>query len=153
PPEDSGTPWLAARTYLRDCFTKPYYYWVFTAMILPGLCFQLIYIFNLPYSTSVGMSLETYGKLMALFFFLSLLQAVPRGWLVDKFHPLRVAMVTLVLHGAAALWGGFFGTSALQFGVAFVLGGTLSGSWITATEPLTMLLLPKMKYAQYASAL
>ena len=135
----------SAKTYLRDCFAKPYYYWVFAALILPNLAFTPINTFNLYFSQSVGMTTDRYGKLQAFYFFLSLLQAVPLGWLADRFHPLRVAIGALILHGAASLWGGFFIHNAQTFGVAYVLTGTLSGTWFTATAALALLLLPKKK--------
>jgi MFS family permease len=156
PPIDSQGPPSrieAVKTYCRDCFTKPYYFWIFAALIIPGLAFLPINTFNLYFSQSVGMSTDRYGKLMAFYFFLSLLQAIPLGYLVDKYHPLRVAMVAIILHGAASLWGGIFIHNQTTFAIAYVATGTLSGTWFTATAALGMVLLPKMKFAQYASAI
>lgn len=152
-PSHAGSPLRAAQAYLRDCFSKPYYYWVFACLIVPNLAFMPINTFNLYFSQSVGMSNDTYGKLIAFYFFLSLLQTVPLGWLVDKYHQLRLSMVALALHGVAALWGGLLIHNTWTFGIAFVLTGTLSGTWYTATASLGMALMPKMKFAQYASAL
>src|SRR4029077_12991905 len=82
----------------------------------------------------------------------SLLQTYPLGWLVDRFGALPVAMVALVLHGASSLWGGLLIHDVNSFGVAYVLTGTFSGTWFTATAAMFLLLLPKAKFAQYASA-
>lgn len=155
PPDDDpgGSAFSAVAEYFHQCFTKPYYQWVFATIVLPGLAFLPINTFNLYFAQSVKMSTDTFGKLVAFYLFLSLLQTVPVGWLADKFHPLRVAMVCLVLHGAASLWGGLYIHNALTFGVALCATGMLSGTWYTATAALQPALLPKMKFAQYSSAL
>ncbi len=143
----------ATSEYLRDCFSKPYYRWFYAALILPALASLPINTFNLYFSDSVGMTRDAFGKLQALYFGLSLLQTLPIGWLVDRYDPIRVAIVALLLHAAAALWGGLFIHSASTFGVAYVLTGAFSGTWLTATASLASVLLPKMKFAQYLSAM
>ena len=155
PPIDPGVSnsrMAATTTYLRDCFSKSYYRWIFALLLVSTFAFLPINTFNYFYAKSVGMTDDTYGKLMALYFFISLIQTLPLGWLVDKFHPLRVGMAALILHGAASFYGGFFIHDQFSFGIAYVLTGTLSGTWFTATAALTMNLFPKMKFAQYSSA-
>jgi MFS family permease len=143
----------AARTYLRDCFGKPYYCWIFAALILPPMAFQPIYTFNLFFSQSVGMTGDRYGKLTAMYFTLSLVQTLPLGWLADKFHPLRLVMVALSLHLIVALCGGLFIHDTRSFGIAFVLTGMLQGTWYTSSAALAPLLFSKPKFAQYISAM
>jgi MFS family permease len=104
------------------------------------------------FAKSVNMSMDTYGKWMAFYFALSLLQAFPIGWLADKFHPIQVGLVALLLHGLASLWGGVFIHTANSFALGFVMTGVLSGTYFTATASLAAALLPKLKFAQYASA-
>ena len=158
PPQDDGKApgtssfFSAVQLYFRECFTKPYYFWVFGAIVLPTLAFIPINTFNIYYSQSVGMSPARYGDLTALYFLLSLLQSIPLGWLIDRYNPMRVAIVALLLHGMAAYWGAFLSHSPAQFAIAFVATGTLSGTWFTATAALNAVLLPKLKYAQLASA-
>ena len=110
PVDDDGPPssLKSAKTYLRDCFAKPYYYWVFAALILPNLAFTPINAFNLYFSQSVGMTTDRYGKLQAHLNFCRFPRAVPFGPLADRFHPARLAIGALILHGAASLSGGFF---------------------------------------------
>jgi MFS family permease len=143
----------AIRTYFRQCFSTRYYYWVFAAMIVPSLASLPANTFNLYFSQSVGMSTSMYGKLFAANLSTSLLMTIPLGWLADKFHPLRVAMGALILKSAAELLGGLYIHDATTFGIAFVSTAILSGTWLTATAAMTQLLLPKMKFAQYSSAL
>ena len=143
----------AIRTYFRDCFTNPYYIMVFAAIVLPNMAFTPINTFNLFFSQTVGMTSDQFGKFKTLYFTLSLLQTVPLGWLVDKFHPLRVSIVALLLHAAASLWGGLFIHSKTSFAIAYVATGTLSGTWFTATASMALVLMPKIKFAQYYSAM
>jgi maltose/moltooligosaccharide transporter len=137
----------------RECFAKRYYYWVFAAFILPNLAMLPLNTFNLYFAQSVGTSADRFGKLTALSFTLSLVMTVPMGWLVDRYHSLRMAMIALLLHGIATLWGGLYIHDRTSFAVAFVITNTLAGMWLTATAPLAPLLLPRLKFAQYACAL
>lgn len=143
----------AVAGYLRDCFGMPYYLWVFSAITVAGMAFLPINLFNIFYAKRVHMSNTTFGHLQAISYGISLLQAVPVGWLVDKFHPIRVGMVALVLHGAGALYGGLYGFNPHAFGIAFVLTTVFSGTYFTATAAYAQLLLPRSKFAQYASAM
>jgi MFS family permease len=143
----------AISTYFHDCFTKPYYFMVFASIILPSLAFIPINTFNLYFAQSVGMSNARFGDLKAFYFLLSLLQTVPLGWMVDKFHPLRVSIIALILHGAASYWGGLFIHGTTSFAIAYVATGTLSGTWFTATASMALMLMPKIKFAQYYSAM
>lgn len=154
PAEEEGVSRLAAtRSYMRECFSNPYYRWVFAAAVLPGMAFLPINTFNLYYSTSVGMSIDGYGKLMAFYFTISLVLAVPLGWLVDRFHCLPVAIAILALHFAASLYGSIFIHDALTFGIACVTTGVLTGSWYTTSSAMGPTLLPRAKFAQFASAM
>lgn len=143
----------AIKGYFHDCFTKPYYLMVFAAIVLPGIAFIPINTFNYYFAKSIGMSDGNFGDLKAFYFSLSLLQTVPLGWLVDKFHPLRVSIIAVILHGAASLWGAFFIHGTTSFAIAYVATGTLSGSWFTATASMALMLMPKLKFAQYYSAM
>jgi MFS family permease len=137
----------------RECFSKPYYLWVFAAIILPNLARLPMDTFNLYFAQSVGTTADRFGKLTALSFVFSLTLTFPLGWLVDRYHSLRMAMVALLLHGTATLLGALYIHNQTSFAVAFVTTNTLAGVWITSTAPLTSLLLPRMKFAQYACGL
>jgi MFS family permease len=143
----------AIQSYFRDCFTHPYYFMVFAAIILPNLAFIPINTFNLYFAQSLGMSNSDFGHYKAIYFGISLIQTVPLGWLVDKYHPLRVSIIALILHGAASLWGGIFIHGTTSFAIAYIATGTLSGTWFTATASMSLVLMPKVKFAQYYSAM
>ncbi len=143
----------AVEVYVRDCFSKPYYLWFFVSFALVNVAFAPINLYSLWYATSLGMSDTSYGHLMAIQLGCSLLQAFPLGWLADRFHPIRVTIFAIASYAVLTLLAFFFVHNALTFAVAFVSTGTVAGMWLTVTAPLGPTLLPKSKYASYASAL
>lgn len=156
--EDRSAPGLlrfgrAVGTYLRECFSHPYYRWFFLSIALISMAFQPINVFYVPYAKKLGMSAELIGKFFALQLFLSLLQAYPLGWLADKFHPIRVTIVSLVLYTIATLVTFLFVRGPVALGVAQVICGTIAGCWNTATAPLGPMLLPRAKFTTFASAM
>jgi MFS family permease len=146
---------LGITAYMKECFSKPFYLWVFAAQLFTNnLAFASIYLWAQWFATShkVGLDLGTYGKLTALYFILSLPLTPLLGWLADKIHPLRVVLVVLALHIPAALWGGLVIHDGKSFAIAYVITGLLQVLWGTATAALWPLLYPKDSYAQLASA-
>src|SRR5262249_52956409 len=93
-----------------------------------------------------------YGKLSALQLFLSFGQAYFVGWLCDRFHPLRITMISLALYAVTTLLAFLLVRNALMFGMAHVICGTCAGMWLTATAPLGPALLPKNRFTRLLSA-
>ena len=141
-----------AGTYFRECFTNPYYISVFIMLMLAGLSFGPINTFAIPYANSLGVDMKVYGKYLALTFLISLCLSYFLGWLADRFHPLRMAMVMLAGYVVVTAWGAVFATTANTFLVAWVLHGVLSGCYFTTTASLGQRLYPQSRFAQFASA-
>lgn len=158
PPPPPRTPaTLAGRlravvAYVRECFGRSYYLLYFGFSALGWMAFTPTNGFNLFFAKSVNMSMEAYGKYYALTYFCSLVLAYPLGVLADRFHPLRLGIVMFALYAVTTLWGGVFAVNASSFAFAFVAHGVLSGAWMTSVAALGQMLLPKVKYGQYASA-
>ena len=144
--------WRSSRTYFRECFAKPYYLTVFVMMTASILAFSPINVFAIPYARSLGVDMDTYGKCLALTFLISLGLSYFIGWLVDAFHPLRIAMAAMLGYAAVAAWGWFYATTPDRFLVAWVAHGVLSGCFFTSSASLGQRLFPREKFAQYASA-
>ncbi len=142
----------ATKTYFRECFTHPFYLWVFLATNLPLLAFIPINVFSVFFAKSVGMGMDVYGKCLALTYLVSLALSYFLGALADRFHPVRIGLATIVLYAAAVLWGGLFATNATFFAIALIAHGVLGGAWHTATASLGQRLYPKARFAQFASA-
>ena len=158
PPKDTSTTGAAlgffrsARTYCRECFAKPYYLMVFVMLTFAFLSFGPINIFAIPYARSLGVDMDTYGKYLALTFGISLCLSYFIGWLVDKFHPLRMSMAALFAYAVVACLGRLYATTPETFLAAWVAHGVISGCFFTSVASLGQRLYPRDKFAQYASA-
>ncbi|MFZ4681198.1 MAG: MFS transporter [Terrimicrobiaceae bacterium] len=140
------------RLYFKECFSNSYYVWVFFTVMIAALAFFPVNAFSIPYAKSLGLSMDTYGKGLALTFLISLCMSYFIGWLADIFHPLRMAMVSLAGYAVVTLVGSLYATSAESFLVAWVLHGVLSGCYMTSAASLGQRLYPQSKFAQFASA-
>ena len=152
PPGQSTRVMTAVRTYFQDCFSNSYYVYLFLSVALVWVAFTPFNLFVFAYAKSVNLSLDTVGKFMALQLLLSLLQAFPAGWLVDRFHVLRVTTAVMVLYTAVSLVAFFVVRDAGTFAFFLVLFGTITGLWLTVSNPLGPVLFPRIKYATFDSA-
>lgn len=142
----------AVRTYFRECFSHPYFLWIYVSIALSWMAFMAINLFNLYFARSVGMSMDAYGKCLAAMFLVSFFLSYLLGTLADRLHPLRLGLVMMALYMLVVLAGGFVIHDARTFGVAVIAFGVFSGAWQTATASLTMQLFPHARYAQFESA-
>lgn len=158
PPAEPGAPGplagflRGARSYFRETFSNPYYLLVFSLITVAALAFTPVNTFLIPYSKSVGMNMDTYGKCLALTFAISLVLAYPLGWLADLFHPLRMGLFWMAGYLAMTAWATFGARSPETFAIALVLHGVISGCYYTSAASLALRLFPRAKFAQFASA-
>lgn len=159
PPEGGGSTLQASAkaqskvfAYLRSSFTNPYYLSVFLMMMLAALTFAPVNGFSIRYALHLKIDMDTYGKLLALTYFISLILAYPLGWLADIFHPLRMAIVTLGIYVVAMIWAFSTPETPEAFLIALLLHGICSGSYFTCAASLGNRLFPASRFAQYASA-
>ena len=74
------------------------------------------------------------------------------GWLVDRYHALRIALAAMALYALSTAYGFVFTRNPQTFAVAFVAHVVLSGTYFTAAMSLPAALLPRNRFAQFASA-
>ena len=153
PKEGAGNFFVAARTYFHECFSKPYYLWVFASIALPWIAFIGVNHFSVYFAKSLAMDMGFYGKCLALTYGCSLVLSYPLGMLADKFHPLRTSLVTILLYALVTAAGAIFSTRAEIFAVFFVLHGILSGAWFTSSASLPLRMFPKENFSQFYAAL
>jgi MFS family permease len=144
---------FATKAYFRECFSHPYYLWFFASISLGWMAIAPVNLFNLFFAKSLNMNMDAYWHYTALTYGFSLFLAYPLGWLADKFHPLRVGLVTISLYSAVTLWGGLFARDSHTFALAMVAHGVVSGAWMTGTAAIGQMLLPQAAFARFASAL
>lgn len=142
----------AGRTYWRECFHLSFYRWVFAAMLLANLTFQPFNNFRIVYAKSLNVDLGLYGNIEAISFAVSFFIAFPIGMLVDRFHPLRMGIVTMAIYFLATLFGAFFITGSNTFLAAFMCHTILSGMFFTSTAALGAMLFPKVSFGQFTAA-
>ncbi len=147
-----GGPIASAQTYLQECFGNRYYLWFFAASVLSGMANVPFNIFSVFFAKSIGLGMDTYGKCLALTYLISLLLAYPIGWLVDRFHPLRLTILCTLLYAVQLVASYFFTKDAWTFSVSLVAHGVISGTYGTASASLGQRLLPRAEFAQFASA-
>lgn len=154
PPDPKLPPgfFSACKTYYRECYTQGYYLAIFLATGVAMLAFTPINLFSVFYADSVGMTRQSYGDHVAMTYLISLCAAYFLGWLADKFHPLRMGIISLVLYVLVVIWGGFTATDPKFFGIALVAHGVVSGMYMTTTASLGARLFPHSLFAQFSSA-
>ncbi|AHF92922.1 MFS transporter [Opitutaceae bacterium TAV5] len=165
PPEDDGGPvagngrpvvgrgfFAAVRTYFRECFTSSYYISIFVMLTMGTMSFLPVNAFSIPYARSLDMSMEFYGKCLALTFGISLCLSYFLGWLADIFHPIRMSIVALLAYLFVTAWSWVFATTPERFAVAFVMHAVTSGIYVTSVASLGQRLYPHSRFAQFASA-
>ncbi|MBU3666519.1 MAG: MFS transporter [Chthoniobacterales bacterium] len=156
PPESSfrrGALLAPVMTYLRECFSTPFYLWLYAAFILGYAAASPVNTFSIFHARSVGMSDDLYGKCLALSYTISLLIAYPLGALADRFHPLRLGLLSTAVYALVMLAGFLLPGTINAFFVIFVLHTVLSGVYLTGTASLGSRLLPSAQFAQLASAI
>ncbi len=151
-PSKAGGLVAAVRTYFRECFTRPYFLWIYASISLSWMAMLTVNLFNLFFAQSVGMSMDTYGKYLAATFLISFFMAYFIGALADRMHPLRLSLVLLAIFAVVTLAAGLLIKDATTFGIALIAYGVVGGSWQTAAASLTMRLFPQARYAQIDSA-
>ncbi|MCF7689172.1 MAG: MFS transporter [Cephaloticoccus sp.] len=142
----------AVKSYGRDCFSHPYYLWVFASMALAALAFVPVNLFSVYAAESFGQSMTLYGRYIVVTYACSLVFAYPLGWLADRFHATRVGIAALAAYAVVMAVGYFWIDGPTSFGTVFLLHGVLSGCYFTGAAALGQMLFPKMKFAQFASA-
>ena len=141
-----------AKVYFVECFSHRYYLWIFAALTLGLMSFYPFNMFAQWYADSLGMPKAILGKLTALSYTVSIVLAFFIGWLVDRFSALKVGIVSLMLFALTTLLGFILIGGIKSFAVIYVLHTVVSGVYATATAALPMVLFPKLRFAQFASA-
>ena len=139
-------------TYFRETYTHSFYILAGCVICLVPLIFLPVNLFNVYYAESVGMSRQSYGDHVATAYTVSLVLAYFLGVLADRFHPLRMGIVSLALYLAVAVWAAFYAMDPRNFGIAFVAHVVLSGMYFTTTASLPQRLFPQERFAQFVSA-
>lgn len=154
PPDDMGeNPSVIqeAKTYVRECLGHPIYILIFVYTILQWFA-RSAGIGGLVFNKDVlGISLQQVGLVAAVSGFVSMGLQFPSGWLVDKFHPLRMTlfMQLIITPLQFVMYFFLFGIKTFVAFEAFKL--VIFSLYGAAGLPLLITIFPRDKYGQYAS--
>lgn len=142
----------ALKVYFRECYSLPYYRWCFAAFTLGTLSFEPVNLYSIYYAKQLNMDIGFYGQMNGSGYIVSLTTAYLLGSLVDRYHALRIGMIAMGFYAFSAVYGMLFIRDSTTFAVALVAHTILSGAYFTASASLMSALLPRAKFAQFASA-
>ena len=155
PPEKlkKVNPWTLLKKYSVECFSMPFYLYLFIGLAVNTTSNACRVMFNLLYAKEdLGLTLEQYGHIASTVSLVMLFAYIPLGWIVDKFHPLRVFLLGGFLIVAANVFGFFFCHNYVTF---FIVTFMISGTYVlqgASGLPLTVRMYPSEKYGQFCSA-
>jgi MFS family permease len=142
--------------YVKDCYSKPYYLWIFTGTLLfqlgnQGGGFQFWYL-----REDLGMDLETTGWITGISSSVTtgfgLLLGYYSGSLIDRFKPIRVIPLTLFVWALLALISFFVIRDKVSAAVMGSLIGIINFVFGVALGSVTVQLFPLEKLGQFCSA-
>ncbi len=142
----------AIMTFVRQCFTLPYYWHFYLAYGLFGVGGVGISVFRILFSKELGLSLDETGQILKWSSLISLVLCYPLGWLADKIHPPRLYVISVAIAlivALASIVGIHSKASFAAFTVLWIIAITINGA---ANGPLFPSILPKAKFGQFASA-
>lgn len=143
----------AARSYFVECFSKPYYLYIFAAMMFACIAPMPFNTFSQIYAGKLGISKAELGNLLAASFTMSMAMAFLIGVAVDRFSALMVTTGIMFLYFASSVFGYFLIESGdHNFRVAYICHVVITGGYYTAVASLPMRLFPKDRFMQFNSA-
>lgn len=150
--------WQEVARYVRECFASDrLYLWLFATLVVSSLAFVPTGMFMFFAAKEQGLDNDAYGKCLAATYVCSIALAYPIGWLVDRFHVMRVGMGALFLYAVGTLAGYLLlrlapGSSRELFVGVLIAHGVISGVFFTATASLASVMFPTLRFSQFSSA-
>jgi len=145
------------KTFCVECFSLRFYWYMFgiTACSAIGVSVMGFWIF---FVKDIGLSVKDYGQIMAIAGIVGMCLTYPAGIVADKYHPLRVQLVTKSI--LLCIWPLFlyflFSTNTKSVYMIYLTIALVqlpaSALYHAAVIPALMRLFPKERYGQFCSA-
>lgn len=152
PPRKKEALLAPVRRYFVECFSQSYYLWVFGA----GVMFQIGNFTNMYqifyFRDTLGLSLDTVGKMSAWPALLIVLIAYPAGALMDKLNPIRLVAPSLVACSLVNLGCFFFLRGPWTLLVWVGLLGIMMFFFQISYGVMNVEVFPREKIGQFCSA-
>ena len=147
-------------TFYKQCHSQPHYIYIYLAgMALAGT--SVVTPFSLLFPLSIGLSVEQVGQISGVFSIVAGFTIVVSGWLADRFHPIRIVILGVILQiilgmPAAMTWLFFSPTPQVSYWLcmlyAIALTAPISAMFGVLDPPMFMRLFPRQLYGQFCSA-
>jgi MFS family permease len=149
----------AAKTYLVECFSHRYY-WCFFLMNASWQVAGCINVFGVFLNRdSLGLNLDQLGKIGGVAGFVTTLLLYPAGMLADRYHPIRIIGITMMLLllispvNLIYLFHDFSPQTVLKIVIVMTcVTLPINVLYAASSLPMYMKLLPKDRYGQFGSA-
>lgn len=160
PPKAPGGRLGAIKGYLRECFTHPFYlnFYVATFFNWASLAPMAYLIFFATtagqpgYASTLGLSLEEFGKVKGWTFLVQIPVFLVVGSFVDRFHPIRVAVVGMFLECVTFLCCYWFTHDSTSLLIWLCINQAAIAIYLGAYMALAPRLLPRSRYGQFIAA-
>jgi len=131
--------------------TSWFYMLLFAAVGIATICVLPVNINAYNAIGQFGVDRTSFGHAVAITYCISIVLALPLGWLADRVHPLRIGLVTLALYALCMLGAWVLLVGRMSFLIWLVVHGVLAGSFLTGTAPLLSRLLPRERFSELAA--
>lgn len=162
PPYDGGEtgPVAAIKTYARECHALPHYWYQWICSFVGSIGGGAAYTFEILFLKAIGLNLTQTGAVRGSLGIATGVLILASGWLADKYHPIRVIMVGVVIQlfiylPANMVWIFWLPSSQVAFYIMMAMtiflrapSEALIGVW---DPPLLMRIFPRERYGQFCS--
>lgn len=139
------------RGYFRECFCDPFYLLVFFRIAFWYVAMTTT-TFVTFFGQQIGLDLAQIGQVNAANVLVMTLALYPMGSLVDRFHPVRMHLLSLLIIPGLSLSFFFFARGYWSFMVLSVLIAPPMALMSASVFPLINAVFPKDRFGQFCSA-
>jgi len=144
--------WAKIRLFVRECYSHPHYL-LFNIRNATGVLAGAVGLYSVfVCRDELGLSLDYLGKVGGWSALASAVLYYPMGMLCDRYSPVRVLLVAMVLQLPLALLNYAFLHGSRSFIVLAMLGVPIATLVGAGEMPFFAVLLPREKYGQFGSA-
>lgn len=139
------------RRYFYECFSNPLYLLVFGRMAFWSMA-MTSGTFVTFFGQQLGLDLSQIGRINAVNLLVLTLSLYPMGSLVDRFHPVRMHLLSLLIIPGLSLAFFFFAGGYWSFMLLSILMAPAVALMSASVFPLNTAIFPKDRFGQFCSA-
>lgn len=155
PPPDSQpkrNPLVWVKNYCVECYGQKYYWWFFGGCIAVQTGVQSMNFTIFHWKETLGLDLDTIGKMQAWPMLGIVILGYPLGALLDRLRPVRLIGIALVLCAASNLLSFFFLRGATSLLVCMGINSLVMFIYTICFNLFNVEFFPREKLGQFCSA-